>query len=148
MICLCDKNKGAASPTPLPPRPQNNDHETDHNNRTTNTDSTHSSTTTSCRSMEVFGNCPRLLRFCPECPRSTETLGVLQKDKEPVKEEFFWMKTVQCPQCSVGWHICLLCTGLRSHMRNRSTFRTHYRGSTTKRLKNRGKKGNSVSGTF
>jgi hypothetical protein len=37
------------------------------------------------------------------------------------------MKTVQCPLRSVGWHICLLCTSLRSHMRNQSTLIMHHR---------------------
>jgi hypothetical protein len=77
--------------------------------------------------MEAFGKYPRSVLFCLECPGSTQTLGVLQKDEEQAKEEFFWMKTVHCPLCSVGWHICLLRTGLRSHMRNQSTLRTHYR---------------------
>jgi hypothetical protein len=75
--------------------------------------------------MDAFGNCPRALRYCPECSRSTGTLGVIQEDGSNVDSPFPWMKKAQCR--STEWNICTLCTGLRVHMIAPGSVQKHHR---------------------
>jgi hypothetical protein len=98
--------------------------------------------------MDHYGNCPRALMVCPDCPRSARSQGVLIDNDLTIKNASDyedWMKTLHCVLCNTTWHICTLCMCMRSHLKNYKMLRLHYRLRHREEIIVRKRKERSVS---